>query len=229
MIPVCIFTYSGDALPIRESVRSVIAAGLFPVVCDDAANPLPRTLIASLEDYGAEYTQTAFRRRGNLNGTDTAAGIARTLYEACGRYGTSSAIKMDSDTILIDPTPFMAGNVGVMSTETSRRSAFGCVYALTALTALEVAKELEFGILDESAPEDLAIWDAVAAIQHPRTMHDFKPDGGAFSAVPIGSDPCDCGRFAALTFGNTPATGWTDRGLQIFREMQRFNNHLAQI
>jgi len=229
MIPVCIFTYSGDALPIKECVRSVIAAGLFPVVCDDSANPLPGTARGWIEQSCAEYLQTTFTRRGNLNGTDCAAAIARTLYEAARRYGTASAMKLDSDTILIDPTPFMDGNVGVMSSQHARRSAFGCVYALTALTALEVAKELEFGILDESAPEDLAIWDAVSAVQHPRTMHDFRPKGGAFSAVPIGSDPCDCGRFAALTFGNPPATGWTDRGFQIFREMQRFNNHLSAI
>lgn len=229
MIPVCIFTYAGDSLPIRECVRSVIASGLFPVICDDAANPLPRPTVAMLEDYGAEYIQTTFQRRGNLNGTDTAAGIARTLHDACGRYGSPSAIKLDSDTILIDPTPFLSGNVGVYSTVQNRRAAFGCVYSLAAETALCVAKELEFGHFDPTAPEDLAIWDAVAASNHPRSMHDFNPDFGAFASVPIGSDPVDCIRFAALTFGNVPDGGWTDRPFQIFSEMKRFNDHLEKL
>lgn len=229
MIPVCIFTYAGDSLPIRECVRSVIACGLFPVVCDDAANTLPRTTVAQLEDHGAEYVQTTFQRRGNLNGTDTAAGIARTLHEAAGRYGTASALKLDSDTILIDPMPFLAGNVGICSTVQDRRAAFGCVYALTASTALAVAKDLEFGHFDPTAPEDLAIWDAVAATNHPRTMHDFNAESGVFCSVPIGSDPFDCTRFAALTFGNLPEDGWTDRSFQVFSEMKRFNDHLEKL
>jgi len=229
MIPVCIFTYSGDALPLRECVRSVVFAGMFPVVCDDANNPLPGTVRGLLDQMGAEYTQTAFTRRGNLNGTDTAAGIARTLHDAARRYGTASAMKLDSDTILINPLPFLDGNVGVCSSVQNRRASFGCCYALTAITALEVAKDLEFGHLDESAPEDLAIWDAVAATGHHRTMHDFDPMGGAFASVPIGSDPCDCARFAALTFGNIPEGGWTDRSFQIYHEMKRFNNHLEKL
>jgi hypothetical protein len=229
MIPVCIFTYAGDSLPIRECVRSVINAGLFPVVCDDAADSLSRDVVAMLEDAGAEYVLTTFERRGNLNGTDTAAGIARTLHEACGRYGTSCAIKLDSDTILIDPTQFLNGNVGVHSTVQNRRAAFGCVYSLAAETALCVAKELEFGHFDPTAPEDLAIWDAVAALNHQRTMHDFNPDHGAFASVPIGSDPVDCIRFAALTFGNVPDGGWTDRPFQIMQEMRRFNQHLEKL
>jgi len=229
MIPVCIFTYAGDSLPIKECVRSVIAAGLFPVVCDDAANPLPRTSQGWIEQSGAEYLQTTFTRRGNLNGTDCAAAIARTLHDAARRYGTASAMKLDSDTILIDPLPFLDGNVGVCSTAIDRRSSFGCCYALTAITALEVAKELEFGHFDPDAPEDLAIWDSVARIQHPRTMHDFNPEQGAFSAVPIGSDPCDCARFSALTFGNKPLEGWKDRAFQVFHEMKRFNDHLERL
>ena len=229
MIPVCIFTYAGDSLPIRECVRSVIACGLFPVVCDDATNPLPRPTVAMLEDHGAEYIQTAFQRRGNLNGTDTAAGIARTLYDAARRYGTPSAIKLDSDTILIDPMPFLDGNVGVCSTVQNRRAAFGCCYSLTALTALEVAKDLEFGAFDPTAPEDLTIWDAVAATNHPQILHDFNPDGGVFCSVPMHSDPIDCTRFAALTFGNLPEDGWTDRPFQVFSEMKRFNDHLKKL
>lgn len=229
MIPVCIFTYSGDTLPLRECVRSVLAASLFPVICDDANSPLERNEIATLEETGAEYITTPFRRRGNLNGTDTAAGIARTLHNAARRYGTASAMKLDSDTIIIDPSRFIFGNVGVCSSIEARRASFGCVYALAAETARAVARDLEFGHLDEDAPEDLAIWDSVARLGHERTMHDFDASAGAFSAVPIGSDPCDCGRFAALTFGNEPPHGWRDRAIQVFREMKRFNDHLEKL
>ena len=228
MTPVCIFTYRGDELPLRECVQSVLSARLCPVVCDDAADPLPEWILGWLDSVGAEYLTTFFQRRGNLNGTDCAAGIARTMEAAARRYGTPSAIKLDADSIIIDPTPFLEGNVGACSTTQNRRDAFGACYALRRETAAAIARELEFRPLDETAPEDLTIWQTARELGEPLKLHDFDPECGLFACVPIGSSPDDCLRFASLTFGNEPPEGWTNRPLQIAQEMRRFNQRLSQ-
>jgi hypothetical protein len=227
MTPVCIFTYRGDELPLRECVRSVLAARLCPVVCDDSADPLPEWILGWLDSVGAEYLTTLFPRRGNLNGTDCAAGIARTMAAAAKRYGMPSALKLDADTILIDPTPFLAGNVGACSTTQARRDAFGACYALRRETAENIARELEFQPIDETAPEDLTVWQTARDLGEALTLHDCKPDSGLFAAVPISSSPEDCMRFASLTFGNEPTQGWQNRPLQIAQEMRRFNDRIS--
>jgi hypothetical protein len=226
LIPVCIFTYAGDALPLRECVKSVLAAQCLPVICDESTNPLPEWVVGWAESMGAEYLVTFFPRRGNLNGTDCAAGIARTMANAAKRHGACYAIKLDADTVLIDPTRY-AGNAGVCSSTQARRDAFGACYSLKAETAASVAVELEFTPLDETAPEDLTIWQTVRAITEDFQIYDFNPAGGMFSAVPFGADPAECLRFAAVTYGNAPAEGWADRPLQIAQEMAKLNQFLA--
>lgn len=219
MIPVCIFTFRGDALPVLEAARSVVAAGCLPVICDDAADPLPPWCRGSLEAMGCEYLRTTFPRRGNLNGTDCAAGIAGTLAAAAARHDSPVAIKVDADTVLLDPVPFLPGNVGMGSATIARREAFGCAYSLAATTARGVAASLTAAPLDPSAPEDVTIWREVQRSGHPCTLHEFAPLGGLLCAVPTDIDAVAPRRFAALTLGNPPPGGWTDRPLQIARSM----------
>lgn len=225
VIPACIFAYSGDSLPVKECVRGAILAGLLPVVCDDSHNPLPRTTVAMLRNMGALYQQTFFIRNGNLNGTHCAAGIAATMYQVCDDVGARIAIKLDADTIVLRKEVFTETSTGIHSSLHHRREAFGCVYSLTKRTAKVVADYLESQPNDPTAPEDITIWRAMKTKKREHIMHDFRRDGGAFSAVPTHFDPLQCFRFAACTFGNPPVTGWTDRPLQIHNAMKRLNDY----
>jgi hypothetical protein len=220
MIPACIFTYSGDALPLRECVRGIIAAGLMPFVFDDADSPLPRHMVAWLESQGAAYHQTDFPRNGNLNGTDCCIGILSSMILAMHQARSRIAFKVDSDTLIIDPLPFIEQSTGVYSTAQNRRAAFGCCYSLT----MEAAKAAFVTIQpqnDPTAPEDLTIWTAVQKSKQPHTMIDFFPNGGAFTAVPVDFLPADCLKFAVCTFGNEP------RSIpRVTKAMQDVNNYL---
>ncbi|MFD0893990.1 hypothetical protein ACFQ5Q_10175, partial [Luteolibacter ambystomatis] len=89
ILPACIFTYAGGALVLPWTVRGALRAGLVPVVCEDAASPLPGHVRGWLMHEGIDLITTTFPRRGNLNGTDCAAGICRTLAETALRYGAT--------------------------------------------------------------------------------------------------------------------------------------------
>jgi hypothetical protein len=228
MIAVCIFTFSRDAMPLRECIRSVLLADCIPVICDDAGNPLPGWMRGWLDHHGIDYRQTEWPRRGNLHGTDVAAGICDEMADAAERHGTGNAMKLDSDTILIEPAWF-AGNTCFTSILQLQRDAYGCSYALETSAARKVAKHLRqtHPQPNPKAPEDLTIWRTMAQLGIPHFVHEFDPDEGPFCAAPVGADPSDnCRRFGAITFGNEPEGGWTDRPLQTASEMRRFVNWL---
>ena len=223
MIPACIFTYSGDALPLRECVRGAKIAGLLPVVIDDSHSPMGRTVWTWIESQGGLYFQSDFNRRGNLNGTECAAGIAKCLYEAMRLTHTAQAFKLDTDTIIQRYDRFQGISSGIYSTTLHRREAFGCAYTLTRDAARRVRDNLS-RMDDPSAPEDQLIWQSIKRLNIRHKLHDFCPTGGAFSAVPPSFDPIDCAKFDVLTFGNRPASGWRDRAMQITLAMRKLND-----
>ena len=223
MIPACIFAYSGDSLPLRECVRGAKLAGLLPVVFDDAHNHMGRSVWAWIESQGGMYFHTDFNRRGNLNGTECAAGIARALHGTMTLTKTRQAFKIDADTIIQRPERFQGITSGICSTLIKRREAFGCCYTLTKDAAQRVAAELE-SMPDDAIPEDLAIWQAIKRLKIRHELHDFDPKGGAFSAVPASFDPADCMKFDVLTFGNRPTGGWKDRKMEITLAMKKLND-----
>ncbi|QUE53062.1 hypothetical protein KBB96_09240 [Luteolibacter ambystomatis] len=106
ILPACIFTYAGGALVLPWTVRGALRAGLVPVVCEDAASPLPGHVRGWLMHEGIDLVTTTFPRRGNLNGTDCAAGICRTLAETALRYGATHVLKLDDDTVVMDRRVF---------------------------------------------------------------------------------------------------------------------------
>jgi hypothetical protein len=220
MIPACIFTYSGDALPLRECVRGVIAAGLVPYVFDDAESPLPRHMLAWLESNGAQYHVTDFQRNGNLNGTECALGIVCSMILAMRFTGSEIALKLDTDTLILDGSPFLTESTGVCAKAENRHIPYGACYSLTRGAAMAVFHGLQ-GQNDPTAPEDLTIWGAVLRSNTAHTIHDFNPNGGAFSAVPEQFQPSDCLKFAVCTFGNQP------RSIpHVTQAMQTVNNYL---
>lgn len=221
MTPVCIFAYSGDAMFLPLAVRGAMITGCAVRVIDDAANPMPSHVVGWLDHVGVEYQMSIWPRRGNLNGTDCAAGICRALASAARDHGSEHAIKLDADTLMIRPDAFR-GNTGCKSTTMERREAFGCCYSLDAVTADKCAQSLTALPLDPTAPEDVTIWRHVAASGDPFRLDEFCPSGGLFSGVPGNASPDGCERFAALTFGNRPPGGWHCRPLEIFRRMSRF-------
>jgi hypothetical protein len=225
-IPACIFTYSGAALRLPWAVRGALIAGFIPVVCQDAAAPLPGHVLGWLATHGIEVRTTTFPRNGNLNGIACAAGICRELEAACERYGSTNAIKLDDDTAVIDPKVFTNhlgfAAVGLTWHAGARPGAYGLAYCLRRDTAAQVASWLEaWPVPDEMAPEDLTIW--WLAKRHGHCLdHAFHPQAGPWSGLPLGADAWDGAvRFSVLTVGNEPPQGWRDRPRQMAVELRR--------
>lgn len=221
IIPAVIFAYAGDALLVPLAARSAQLAGCQPFVIDDEANPLPGHVQGHLHAAGVIYQTSGFNRRGNLNGTDCAAWIAAILADIGIRYGAEFCIKLDADTILLNAEAFR-GSVGCRSSRVARREAFGACYSLETGTAAIVASHLAVQPQDDAAPEDVTIWAAVRNLGLSHRLRDFHPGRGLFCAAPANANPSDCRRFASITFGNPPKTGWGDRGLEIHRRMSPF-------
>lgn len=225
-LPVCIFTHSGAALRLPWAVRGALVAGLIPVVCQDQAAPLPPHVLGWLQGEGVTIRTTSFPRRGNLNGSDCAAGICREIEWACRRFGSSHGMKMDDDTAPIDPSIF-TGNlqfaaVGLTCPVNGRPGAYGLAYCLSRETASKVAVTLEgMPKVNESVPEDLTIWNLATRLGECLEL-PFKPEGGPWSAILPGYDlPDALNRFAVLTVGNEPKGGWKDADREKARELRK--------
>lgn len=224
MIPACIFTYAGGALVLPWTVRLAIRAGFVPVVCQDAAAPLPPHVLGRLRHDGVEVVNTTFPRRGNLNGTDCAAGICRTLAEAAERHGSRHALKLDDDTAVIDPRVFTrhrhARAVG-LTWPAGRPGAYGMAYLLRADVARAVAASLVRGAFRPDAPEDITIWETAKRLG-PVVERRFRARKGPFSALPLHASAEEAARrFDVLNVGTPPATGWGNRPAQIEQGLRR--------
>jgi hypothetical protein len=222
-IPACIFTHAGAALWLPWTVRGALLAGFIPVVCQDAFSPLPPQTLGWLEAQGVEIRTTRFTRRGNLNGTDCAAGICREMAEACVRHGSTHCLKLDDDTAVIWPSTFTKrlqfDAVGLTHAD-GRPGAYGLAYCLHRDVAAHVAARLEALPIDPSVPEDLTIWN-MARQAGSWCELPFRHEGGPWSALPPGYDVEDAvRRFSVLTVGNAPEGGWTDRPRQMERAMR---------
>lgn len=213
-----IFAYAGDSLPVIECVRHLTRSGVLAWVFDDSDHRLPGWVRGQLETMGAIYSRTTFPRRGNLNGTACAIGILESMLST----GADVVAKIDADTLVVQPDLFAAGTVGCCSTMTARRDAFGACYSIRRETIIAALAILRGMPDDPTAPEDLTIWSAIRATGHAFEMLDHAPHGGGLAAVPMGAPVDRPERFAALTFGNRPPEGWTDRDLQVALEMRRF-------
>lgn len=223
-IPACIFTYSGAALRLPWAVRGALHARLIPIVCQDGAEPLPPQVLGWLESEGIEIRSTAFPRRGNLNGTDCAAGICLELAEACIRHQASHALKLDDDTVIVRTNRFRVPGdtaVGLSWPDRGAEAGSGMAYALPGYAAAHAAKELQELPLDPKAPEDLTVWAALHGLCS-RQLHPFDPLGGPFTALPLGGDARQAvERWDVVTVGNPPEGGWQDRGRQTAEELRR--------
>lgn len=223
-IPACIFTWSGAALRLPWAVRGALQAGLRPVVCQDGAAPLPPHVLGWLASERVEVRTTTFPRRGNLNGTDCAAGILGELATACIRHGSTHAIKLDDDTVIVRPGRLKADPLtaaGLSWPQKGRDAAFGMAYAVPGLAAASAAAFLESAALDAKAPEDLTVWAALEGLCH-RTLHPFSMGSGPFTALPLGGNAVEAvERFDVVTVGNPPPGGWRNRDRQMAMEMRR--------
>lgn len=220
-----VFAYAGDALSVIECVRHLTRSGVRAWVFDDATNRLPGWVQGDLWRMGAAYHATTFPRRGNLNGTACAIGILESMLST----GADVVAKIDADTLIVRPDLFAGGNVGCCSTGTNRRDAFGACYSIRRETATAALSILRGMPDDPAAPEDLTIWSAIRATGHAFEMIDHDPECGGLAAVPLGSPVDRPERFAALTFGNRPDEGWTDRDLQVALEMRRFASGIDRV
>lgn len=96
------FCYREDGELLELAVQAVpgLRAGGDEVdvfLVDDAAAPLEGAVGSSVA--GVEYMQSAFDRRGNLNGAECVCGMAE-IYEALAKRGYDWVVKCDCDTFL---------------------------------------------------------------------------------------------------------------------------------
>jgi hypothetical protein len=217
ILPAVIFTYGGDAPALPWCVLGARQAGLLPVVAEDAAAPLPAHTRGWMARRGVRLWATTFPRRGNLNGTECAAGICRTLAAAAGYYGTEFCLKLDTDTMVVRRSVFEGDEDAAMVALTcpdDRPGAYGMAYRLSAAAALEIAGRLGSGAVDPGAPEDVTVWRAAGAVGRVAERL-FASDSGPFSGLPWDADAGGfAARFDVLTVGNPPGQGWVDRALQ---------------
>ncbi len=219
MIPAVTFTHSGGSQRLEWWVRGVRLAGMIPVVCDDANDPILAPARGWLAAEGVEYRQTTWPRRGNLNGTDTAARICMELAMASTRHGSRMAFKVDDDTVIIRPGRIVPEDgieaVGLVCPGDGRGGAYGMCYGLRWDLATACAGDLVAGSLNVQAPEDLAVWGAVKRLATEVAELPYCAERGPFAALAWGSCPVDaCRRYDVVTVGNPPAAGWIDRPRQ---------------
>lgn len=207
-VPAVTFTYAADAAAVPLWCRIHHRVGLRPVVIEDGAAPLPPWASGWLAARRVPLIRSSFPRRGNLNGTDTAAAIAATIASVCRCLRAPAAIKIDIDTAVIRPATLLchhpcASLVGLAWPAAGSPHTFGLAYLLAAPAARAIAAHLSSIPLDPSAPEDRTIWQAAATLGIPRLALPFDPTSGPFAAVPHFADPSDAARrFSVLTWGN---------------------------
>jgi hypothetical protein len=226
--PAVTFTYSGGAQRLPWWVRGIRQAGFCPVVCHDGNDPLPGHVLGWLEAEGVEVVKSTWPRRGNLNGTDTAARICGELAAVAARHDAPYVLKVDDDTYIADPEVFtcvqQAAAVGLLWPGDPRGGAYGMAYALRSDTAAEIAEHFDRLPVDVAAPEDLAIWAAAKALAGPAGVMawEFDIEEGPFAAIPLGSCPKDAvDRYGVITVGNEPRGGWTDKPSQTAEALKR--------
>jgi hypothetical protein len=203
-----------------------------PVVCQDVTSPLPPHVLGWLAGEGVEVRTTHFPRRGNLNGTDCAAGICHELADACRRHGSSHAIKLDDDTVIVRREVFTgcfpSGAVG-LTWKDGRPGAYGLAYCLSRESAATAASLLEAAPLNAAAPEDLTVWHAAKQVGTWSEV-PFQQACGGWSAFPAGADAAAAvKRFDVLTVGNCPSEGWYDRPRQMAAMMRRLVTAARQV
>jgi hypothetical protein len=132
-----IYTYPPDYFMAGISARILAERGVKVILAIDSADP---PVVCEF----AETVRTRFDRQKNLNGRAFIVGHLQLMHDhASGDY----AIKIDSDTLMIDPSRFVAGRdelaLGIY--EPHMNGMQGCCYALRvdALPAmLDAAKQL---------------------------------------------------------------------------------------
>lgn len=90
---------------------------------------------------GVDLLVRPFNRGRNLWGTEAVLGISCVLADLAAEDGR--VLKMDSDCLLLNPTPFLAGDLAGMAHKTAALAAYGLAYALSekaALAALEALR-----------------------------------------------------------------------------------------
>lgn len=100
--------------------------------------------------------KTDFRRNGNLNGIDACRGVANTLLAHCD---SGHVIKIDSDTIVKDPSLFEGYDIAGFVQPKYPPSLLGCCYAVSRRTLEHsiacIDRAAQLGVTD--FPEDTVI------------------------------------------------------------------------
>jgi hypothetical protein len=153
---VVIFTCGRDAGKAALATRTVPAG--WPVAwCLDAPDadlPLPKGVARIVEP---------FKRGVNLSGPAACFGVARVL-EREARV-TGRVAKLDSDTLLVDPSFLLVGELAGVAHGTGGGAAYGLAYALSSKAAGRAVEGLQSDAKRDILPcaEDVAITRAARA------------------------------------------------------------------
>ena len=163
LIHIHIVSYAGAAHTLPAAVTAARRAWpTAPItVLDDAHDPVPPSMQRDVSAApGVEYRLTRWPRGGNLRGRSCLRGLLTEYRRSLRRSGATYALKLDADTIVLDPAPL----VGLMmhGVDYAAHSILdgpyggGCI--LMSTTAVHVlARAVRHADMPPTAREDLTL------------------------------------------------------------------------
>ena len=215
-ISIIIYTFGGDAHclgPCLTALHRLQASGhrLRIHIADDTAHPLP------YPPAGCTYWQTAYDRRGNLNGRICVQGQLALMAEIAAEDRPDFILKLDCDTVVlglgwISPDTAMSGFL----LAPDKDYCSGMCYAVRAadIPAMHAWAQANGHLLAHNVPEDIGMGIACRAVGGDATLHQVYEEGKRACGYIYNGTPDESGdvierpdwaAYAAmevLTFGN---------------------------
>lgn len=228
------FTYGPDGPCLVESVAAFRDAlpNAIVAIADDAAYPVTRETL-SLVAPDIRHT-TDFPRRGNLNGWPAVRGILSTIRRLCRETGAEGAIKIDSDTLVMDGRWLdrTAPMCGFLSGQWAYL--FGLAYWLRADAAARIEQGIASRWVGENirVPEDQTISTEAFRAYGPAVLaHSWTAGMSANWQYRDGEDQRCAGK-SVVTFGAkrlAPGKCGDEKREQIALAMAKFRRSAATI
>lgn len=160
-----VFTHGEDGWMLGQCIRALRRLGATRkniYIYDDALDPLPYA------PKNCHYSQTSFKRCGNLNGRECVEGELFCMMEAAKKSGAHVIVKVDSDVIInslewIENLDFMGSHIGFHIGE-GKTHISGCTYSLPSWSILPMMRQMKTMGLSASIPESIAITRLAQAV-----------------------------------------------------------------
>lgn len=177
MIPVCIFTYSGDTFLLPLCVEAVLTtlpeAEVY--IIDDRNAPIPsRQRKKICNQKRVHYQRSNFQRNNNLRGKQCVIGMLEIM-ESVGRK-SEFVIKLDTDTLLLGRgwlDQFAGGKTHAAGSSRTGSILSGICYALRTSFIHHIKNEIDKLDLPDLAGEDVVIGSFVSMYSYPHGYMHF--------------------------------------------------------